>query len=376
MDAYLMLALAEGCGPGLVTDLLEPGADPRWLIAEPPPTLPPAVRHRLVSPELARRAQRVRAEAERLGLAIWTPDCADYPARLRDAPLRPLVLFAKGDAAAAAVEHRALAVVGSRTPTPYGIAAARDFSAAVADAGVVVWSGLAYGVDATAHEAALDAGVPTVAVQAGGLDEVQPAGHTDLARRIVAGGGLLLSEAPPGLRPQRGHFPRRNRVLAAAVEAVLVVEAGIRSGTLHTARHAADAGVPVFAVPGPYTSPRSRGCHHLIEEGAHLAADPTALLRALSIETALRHRPGSAAMETSADQQDLLARLAAGPRPTDLVMRECGLDSKRFLDALFALLEARRVQRVPGDLLALTSTGLGPSELESPRPDRDPMRET
>lgn len=354
MDAHLMLALAEGCGPGVVAALLDPDADPHRVLVDPPHDLPPAALRRLRSPDLARRAAEVRAAAGRFGLAIWTPDGNEYPSRLLPMPLRPLVLFARGGPNAVAGTQRAVAVVGSRTPTPYGIAATRDFASALAAAGVVIWSGLAYGIDAAAHEAALAAGTPTVAVVAGGLDEVQPAGHCGLAHRIVAAGGAVLSESPPGLRPQRGHFPRRNRILACAVEAVLVVEAGMRSGALHTARHAVDAGVPVFAVPGPYTSARSRGCHDLVAEGGQIAVEPSTLLRALSVEVALRRADG-AGLLASADELAVLAQLAGGPRPIDLVQREAGIDPRRFLTTLLQLLEQRRVQRLPGDLLAATS---------------------
>lgn len=347
-----MLALVEGCGPGLIAPLLEPGVDPRALLTDPPPGLPPAVLRRLRSADLAARAAHLRAEALRCGLAIWTPDCRDYPARLREMPLRPLVLFARGDPSAAGASDRALAIVGSRTPTPYGIAATRDFASACARAGVVIWSGLAFGVDAAAHEAALAAGTQTVAVQAGGLDETQPPAHADLARRIVAHGGLVISEAPPGLRPLRGHFPRRNRIIALGSEAVLVVEAGERSGALHTAHHAADSGLPVFAVPGAYTSPRSRGCHYLIEEGASIARDPVALLRALQVESQLAGRGGSRDLDLDADQEAVLAKLRSGPRPLDLVMRETGLDTQHFLAAMFGLLERGAAERLPGDLLA------------------------
>ncbi|MFO1053127.1 MAG: DNA-processing protein DprA [Planctomycetota bacterium] len=352
MDAHLMLAIAEGCTPTPVAALLDPDADPRALLADPPTDLAPSVLRRLRDPSLAARALRIRAEAEQLGLSVLTPDHVDYPSRLRRAPLRPLVLFARGDPQVAEEDRRALAVVGSRTPTPYGLAAARDFASAAARAQVVIWSGLAFGIDAAAHEAALAMHTPTVAVQAGGLDEVQPPSHTALARRIVDAGGLLLSEAPPGMRPLRGHFPRRNRILASASEAVLVIEAGERSGALHTAHHAAELGVAVFAVPGPYTSPRSRGCHALLAEGAAIAVDPEAVMRALSIEGSLRDPHAGDGLERDADRIAVLTTLAQGPRPADLVMRESRLDAPRYLAAVMALLEEGAVIQLAGDLLA------------------------
>ncbi|WP_363317785.1 DNA-processing protein DprA, partial [uncultured Amphritea sp.] len=157
----------------------------------------------------------LRAARQTQGRKALTTVMGQYlPARLVDHPLRPILLFARGNLQLLAPERCGIAIVGSRTPTPYGEAAAHDFAGAIAAAGVPIWSGLAAGVDALAHRAALRQGSPTVAVLAGGLDRVYPAGHVALADRIVATNGLLISESPPGLRAQRGHFPRRNRILA------------------------------------------------------------------------------------------------------------------------------------------------------------------
>jgi DNA processing protein len=349
MDPYLLLALAEGCTPGLVAPLLDPHAEPGDLLGRPPP-LPPAVAARLRDPRLPARAAAAAARAERLGLRLLTPACPDYPARLRDAPLRPLVLFARG--ACGALGARTAAIVGTRTPTPYGVAATHDFTAALCRAGFTVISGLARGLDGIAHRTCLELRAPTVAVLAGGHDRVYPPEHDALAQRIVSGGGLLLSEAPPGLRATRGHFPRRNRIVAGLADAVLVVEAGRASGALHTARFAAEHGVPVFAVPGPYTSPRSVGCHDLIADGACVARDPEDLLRRLGVEAELRG--GTAAtFAGTADEAALLRVLRAGPRPADLVRREARLEVGAFLKALYALQERGAVTALPGDLLAL-----------------------
>jgi DNA processing protein len=286
MDPYLLLAAAEGLGPGIAAALLDPDADPERILRDPPPRLPPAVRARLSARgALERTAGGWLEDAARLGLQVLT--APSYPARLQRAPLRPLALFARGDLTLLDPHRvRTLTIVGSRTPTAYGIAATNDFATACARAGLVLWSGLALGVDGIVHECALTAGTPTVAVLAGGLADVYPRAHADLAERIVAAGGLWLSELPPRLRATRGHFPRRNRILATATPAVLVTEAGLSSGSLHTAWFAAEAGNEVFAVPGAYTSPRSRGCHHLVNEGAALARDPEDLLRRLEIAPA------------------------------------------------------------------------------------------
>jgi DNA processing protein len=329
VDPYLILAAEEGCGQRLRPDLLD---------LDPPAGRDP-------SPHVLRAAAGMLEAAARLGLAVLTPANAAYPQRLREAPLRPLVLFARGDLSLLA--RPGIAVVGSRTPTPYGIAATQDFVATLAGAGLVVWSGLAIGIDGEAHRAALGARGATVAVLAGGLDHIDPSVHARLAERIVLGGGLLLAEAPPGLRPRRGHFPRRNRILAGAAGAVLVVEAGLASGTMHTADFAAEAGVPVFALPGPYTSPRSRGCHALLGDGAQVAADPVDLLRRLGVEL-----EGAGDPQRTPDEVLILRLLAPGPRPTDLVQREARLDPVAFFRALQKLQDEGCVLSLPGDLLA------------------------
>ncbi|MCB9889298.1 MAG: DNA-protecting protein DprA [Planctomycetes bacterium] len=350
MDPYLLLAAAEGCGPGMIRALLDPEPDPSSLLTHPPPNLPPAVRARLDRGAAFARASRWLARAMENGWTVLTPTDPRFPPAMRDAPLRPNALFARGDATLLATPRASLAVVGSRTPTGYGEAAALDFAGAAARAGIVLWSGLAYGVDALAHEQALRHGTPTVAVVAGGLDRVYPARHTDLAARIVAAGGLVVSEAPPGMRALRGHFPRRNRILAAGAAAVLVVEAGLRSGTLHTAQFAGELGVPVFCVPGPYTSPRSSGCHALIAAGCGIACSPDELLRDLDVVGSLGDPDADPRrLELSADQEAILRTLRAGPRPTDLVAQACGLTPPRFRAALLVLTELQWIRRLPGD---------------------------
>lgn len=356
MNPYLLLAAAEGCGPGMIPALLDPAREPAELLVTPP-RLPRAAWNRLRSKHLRDVAAANHDRAIAAGLTELTPSDLAYPDRLRRLPLRPNTLYARGDLTLLTNHRAGLAIVGSRTHSAYGEAAARDFAGAAARAGVVLWSGLALGIDSIAHREALAHDTPTVAVLAGGLDTIYPHCHAELADRIVDGGGLLISEAPPGLRAQRGHFPRRNRILAAAARAVLVVEAGLRSGSLHTVRFAADFGVPVFAVPGPYTSPRSIGCHTLIAQGGSIATSPEELLRDLGIEASLRDPASSTRFfEDAADEEAVLRELLQGPRPTDLVARETGLAPARFLAAVLSLTEERRIHQLPGDLLAIVRT--------------------
>ena len=355
MNPYFLIALVEGCGPGLIAGLLDPQTDPTGLLRNPPP-LPPAALARLRSPDLESAAARMISTAGELGFETLTPLDPSYPDRLRATPLRPNLLFAKGDLDLLGTDTPSVAVVGSRTHTAYGESATRDFAGALARAGVPIWSGLAYGVDTIAHREALRWDTPTVAVLAGGLDRVYPHQHRQLSEEIIRCGGLLLSESPPGRRAQRGHFPRRNRIIAAAARAVLVVEAGLLSGSLHTAHFASEFGVPVFAVPGVYTSPRSAGCHALIAEGAQIARSPEDLLRDLGVEAAL-HSPSEdgQSMACSADEEAIIKVLTFGPRPSDLVARETRLPRAQYVAALFGLLDKGRISQGAGDVLSLQS---------------------
>ncbi|MCK5945242.1 MAG: DNA-processing protein DprA [Planctomycetes bacterium] len=348
-DAYLMLALAEGFGESPCPALLQPGLDPEILLLAPPapPDVPPAVARRLRQPDLPEQARAVRRRAEELGLRVLTPLHEDWPMHFDEQPTPPAVLFVRGDAAA--LQHApAVAVVGSRTPTPYGVDAAHAIGAVLTRAGVVLWSGLARGIDAIAHRACLERSVPTVAVVAGSHDQLYPPEHRQLADELVAAGGCLVSELPPGRRARRGHFVRRNRLLAAGTAATVVVEASLASGALHTARFAAEFGGDVLCVPGPWRSERSQGCHRLIAEGAGIVEGPDALLQALGLlapdpNTALR-------LEHGADDQAVLDALRAGPRPTDLLQRECRLDGPTFLRVCLRLEAQGAIRRLPGDL--------------------------
>ncbi|MHC4375534.1 MAG: DNA-processing protein DprA [Planctomycetota bacterium] len=215
---------------------------------------------------------------------------ADWPAEFEhlDPPPNELWLRGRRELLSPAGAPRRLAIVGTRTPTPYGLGQAAHFAGSLARLGVTIVSGLARGIDAAAHAASLGAagcGVSgcgasgaTVAVLGSGVDRVWPA--SPLAERM-AREGLLLSEYPPGTPPRRHHFPQRNRLIAALAPAVLVVEAAYRSGSLITAQWAADLGREVLVIPGPVDGPGHRGCHRLIRQGALLVESPYQVLEAL-----------------------------------------------------------------------------------------------
>ncbi|MDB6426560.1 DNA-processing protein DprA [Curtobacterium sp. 20TX0008] len=216
-------------------------------------------------PRLARVDVLTTLEAARaVGARLVVPGTAGWPTGVDDlGPHAPVVLWTRSGRRASGP---ALAVVGSRANTVAGAEATAEIASAAADAGCTVVSGGAYGIDATAHRVAVAAGTPTVAVLAGGIDQLYPTGNVELLRN-VARQGSLLAESPPGTRPTRWRFLARNRLIAALGAATVVVEAGARSGALNTAHHAAQLGRPVFAVPGAFSSSASVGCHRLVAQG-------------------------------------------------------------------------------------------------------------
>ncbi len=205
-------------------------------------------------------------QAARFGASLIFPDDADWPVGVDDlGEHAPHALWVRGDRALLGRLERSIAVVGARAATGYGEHVTIEAASGLADRGFTIVSGAAYGIDGIAHRAALASSGPTVAFLAGGVDRFYPAGHEALLTRIVER-GAVVSEVPPGTAPTRWRFLQRNRLIAAASRATVVVEAGWRSGSLNTAHHAATIGRPVGAVPGPVTSTASAGCHKLLRE--------------------------------------------------------------------------------------------------------------
>ncbi|MCG7200351.1 DNA-processing protein DprA [Marinobacter pelagius] len=201
------------------------------------------------------------------GIHVVTWADADYPEALRHIHDAPLVLYTLGNRALLGRDQ--IGIVGSRHATRPGLDHARRFAAELGRRALVVTSGLALGVDGAAHAGALDAGFPTIAVIGCGLDQIYPRQHRKLGQRVIEH-GLLVSEYPPGTPARAAHFPQRNRIISGLSRGVLVVEAGLKSGSLITARLALEQGREVFAIPGSVHSPVARGCHHLIKQGARL----------------------------------------------------------------------------------------------------------
>lgn len=234
----------------------------------------------------ARRSAQIRTGAGAALTWLEHPDhhvlCWDdpaYPALLAELPDAPPLLFIAGDPAL--LEQPQLAMVGSRRASRPGLDDARAFARSLAGGGFVITSGLALGIDGAAHQGALDAGGKTVAVLGTGLQRLYPQRHVSLAAAIVEGGGALVSELPLDCPPQAGNFPRRNRIISGLSLGVLVVEASPSSGSLITARLAAEQGREVYAIPGSIHHPGARGCHQLIRQGATLVESVDDILEAL-----------------------------------------------------------------------------------------------
>lgn len=344
--AALALALVDGVGPVSYR---------RWATADGGADASLARRV-----DAAGRARALAAADEVLrrtadaGAALLLADDPDYPAPLLELPDPPPALWCLGDSRLLAPAAARVAIVGTRSATPYGHRATSALAGAAADAGAVVVSGMALGIDATAHLAPLDRGARTIAVLGSGVDVPYPRAHRALHRRIVAH-GLVLSELPPGTAPTAGAFPRRNRIVAALSQATLVVEAGARSGALITAAVALDLGRDVGAVPGPVDAPESAGTNALLRDGAAVIAEPADLLDLLGLATrpatgtARRDQPAAAEpVGLGDDERAVWTALAAPAADADALAARAGV-SPRACGAALGMLEAAGHVRVALD---------------------------
>lgn len=279
--AYLALTQVPGMGPARLDTLLTSLESPLGAYSAPFEflcTLPGFSRSlaSAVKSTPLEAGRRLAETAERMGVTILTPMDPDFPPALRLIPDPPPVLFLFGSAAL--LQMPAVAVVGSRDHSGYGAKVCRDIAREAAWAGVVVVSGMARGLDAEAHGSALDVGGGTVGVLGNGLGVIYPAANRALYDRVAAH-GLLLSEFPPGERPNAGSFPRRNRLISGLTRVTVIVEAAVGSGALITAGTALEQAREVMAVPGPITSAVSAGTNRLIRDGAAPYLEPADLLQ-------------------------------------------------------------------------------------------------
>lgn len=343
---WLALLRAPGVGPTTFARLLERFGDPAGVLGAPRPELE---RAGLGGPAIdwLRAPDPTTLDGDLAWLAtpgnhLLRLGDPDYPPLLMEIPDPPPLLFARGDPGLLA--HPQLAVVGSRNPTQGGARTAWEFAKYLAGRGLIITSGLALGVDAAAHEGALEGG-PSIAVSATGLDRVYPPQHRELAHRIAAQ-GVLVSEFPPGTPVRRQHFPRRNRLISGLALGTLVVEAAARSGSLITARLAGEQGREVFAIPGSIHNPLARGCHQLIRQGAKLVETAQDILEELGpLLGRLAEVQGSPpiplatpAPRLDADYQALLDCLGHDPLAMDELMQCSGLGAD-VVSSMLLLLE-------------------------------------
>jgi DNA processing protein len=290
------------------------------------------------------------AELKRLrsaGIQAYTWNDSLYPARLKEVDDRPPVLYVRGELLPE--DEWAVAIVGTRKATPYGRQAADHFSTELAAHRITIVSGLARGIDAVAHRAALNAGGRTIAVLACGLDIVYPPEHLKLAQEIIQH-GALISDYPIGTQPRSEYFPRRNRILSAMSLGVLVVEGDVDSGALITARVALDQNREVFAVPGSIYSPTYRGANKLIQEGeAKLVAKAADILEELNLTMVTHQLELREVAPADPTEAALLRLLSAQPTHIDDVQRASGLPIAAVSGAL-ALLELKGAVKQVGPM--------------------------
>ncbi len=284
------------------------------------------------------------AQIHKAGLQVYTWEDPRYPARLLTISDPPPVIYIKGELRES--DDWAVAMVGTRQASTYGREVARRLAGELAQAGVTIISGLARGIDAVAHHAALEAGGRTIAVLGSGLDIVYPWEHARLAAQIVAH-GALISEYPLRTQPEAGNFPPRNRIISGLSRGVVVVEAGERSGALITAEFAAEQGRDVLAVPGSILQRGSQGTNRLIREGARPVLSSADVLEELDLASAIQHAEARQALPADATEACLLEHLSAEPTHIDEVGRAVNLPIATVSSTL-ALMELKGLVRHVG----------------------------
>jgi len=351
LASWLQLTLTPGLGAAAIRGLLAQFGLPENIFAAPRAQLErivgPAAAALLRSDETAAAVGNALRWAEAPGHAVVTLADAEYPKLLLEIADPPPLLYAVGRLELLA--RPALAMVGSRNATAQGMRNAEQFAAAFSAAGLTIVSGLAMGIDAAAHAGGLAGEGSTVAVLGTGVDVTYPRQNTELASRI-AESGLLLSEFALGSAGAAHHFPRRNRLISGLAQGCLVVEAAVASGSLITARAAAEQGREVFAIPGSIHSPLSKGCHALIKQGAKLVESAEDVLAEL---TAFRRTATASTRAPSASHADvdpLLERMGFDPVDVDSICARSGLTVERVCADLLRLELGGRVAALPGGM--------------------------
>ncbi len=357
----LRLSMVDGVGPRIRRVLLDRFGSAAEVFSAAPSELKelPGIGTKLVR-KITFARDDVDAEAElalcrERGIGVLSEEDEAYPQMLREIPDPPGILFLKGEFQGD--DALAIAIVGTRHATQYGLRQAERLGGALARSGLTVVSGLARGIDAAAHRGALSAGGRTIAVLGSGLLNVYPPEHKDLAEEVSAH-GAVVSEAPPQAAPHAGCFPQRNRIISGLSLGSVIVEAGDRSGALITARLAMEQGREVFAVPGRVDSRTARGCHRLIRDGAKLVESVDDILEELGplVEAApredgqvIRH---PAELTLNDTEQKILSAIDTEATSIDRIVSETGLSVPRVLSTISVLEMRRLVRRLSGNSVA------------------------
>ena len=347
LKAWLALSLTRGLGGESARRLLKEFGSPDAVFAASIRSL-----KSIVKADVAAEISKGISDDQLAPALAWLEDSnnhivtladSDYPQALLNIPDPPLLLYVKGRLES--LNRSALAIVGSRNATPQGIHNAEAFAKTLSDAGLCIISGLAHGIDAAAHRGALRGQGSSVAVVGTGLDKVYPAANRDLAHAL-AQQGALVSEFPLGTPPLAANFPRRNRLISGMSIGCLVVEAGLQSGSLITARLALEQGRDVFAIPGSIHAPQSKGCHTLLKQGAKLVETAQDILEELS---GLVISPARSPDAQDADSA-LLEHLGFDPVDVDTLSMRCGLTIAELSAMLLTLELSGRISTLPGGL--------------------------
>jgi DNA processing protein len=348
---WIAFNLVKGIGSARMHSLLDFFGDAQTAWEASTPDLDAAgLSPRLVeSVILARKdgsVERVWESIQKQGINVLTWEDKSYPRRLKEIDQPPPVLYLRGEILDE--DQWSVAIVGTRRATPYGHQAAEELAIALARRGITVVSGLARGIDAISHQAALKAEGRTLAVMGSGVDQIYPPEHRRLADQICTQ-GALVSDYPPGAPPEAANFPPRNRIISGLSLAVVVIEAGESSGALITASFASDQGRAVFALPGSIYAPQSKGANRLIREGAHIFLDVPDLLEILNLGQVSQQRSARSALPGDTTEAKLYAILGREPIHVDEIGARAELPIEQVSAAL-TLMELKGLVRQVGGM--------------------------
>ena len=347
-ETLLAVTLSEikGIGPVYFQKLIKRFKTPEKVfgvsLSELREVLPQSVAERVLSPDI-KLAEKILKICERHSIKIYTYGGEGYPKRLLDIYAPPPILYVKGDITKID-ELKSVGIVGTRKPTQYGSQVAQIFSRELSQYGIGIVSGGAYGIDTIALKTAVLENTYSLAVLGNGLLNPYPSANRELFRKIVDTGGAVISEFNPEERPNKENFPRRNRIISALSDVLLVVEAGEKSGSLITAAWAEEQNVDVYAVPGPITAEMSKGTNLLIQRGAKMATSPERILNDLGIQREKKKRE----IEVSEEEQKVLDILGNEPVHADVIAEKVNTEIFKLSSILFTLELKGLIRQLPG----------------------------